>query len=107
HDQLADLAGSPSAAGSPGNVVDALSHELRRFWHARGKTATREHRQIHPIIAHVSGGGSRGAQAADQAVESSTLVTGALFDERDAKLCGAPVDRARTTSRKARDPGPG
>ena len=84
-------------------MVDALSHELRCFRHARGEPATREHRQIHPIVAHVSGGCGGGAQAADQALESSTLVPRTLFHVRDAKLSGAHLDGARATRGKNGD----
>src|SRR6267143_6105469 len=103
HDHLADLASGPSPAGSARDVVDALAHELRRFGHARGKTATREHRQVHPVIAHVSGGGRGGARLAEQAFEGDTLVPGPLFDERDAEFRGAHFDGARAARGKYGD----
>src|SRR5258708_17249585 len=78
-------------------MVDALAHEFRRFGHARGKSATREHRQVHPVIAHVSGGGGGGVRLAEQAFESGLLVPGPLFDEGDAQLRGAHFDGARAT----------
>jgi len=81
--------------------VDPLS-QSRRFGHARGKPQ-RASTGRSTIVAHVSGGGGRGAQAADQVLENGTLVSGTLFYERDAKLGGADLDGARATRGKNGD----
>jgi len=101
--QLADLADGASAAGSARNVVDSLSHELRRFGHLAAKpqrASTGRSAQSSPMYPAAA------AEVRKRPIrfsKAAALVSGTLFHERDAKLGGANLDGARATRGKNGD----
>ena len=94
------MCGSHGAAAATGaaDVMRVLAHEQRRFRDRQCQAATREHRQIDDVVAHVGNGTGVEVPRGKQLGKRTCLVFNALVYECDAEIFCAQLDNARSAA---------